>query len=77
MEICLSGHGDQTLPFELQALEVPLAAAAHLFELEMNALESKLLPSLKRLTAKVRYIVQQAQGRHNEEMRSTDPTQCL
>lgn len=53
MEFYLSGSGDQALPFELQAFEVPLAAAVRLFESETNALEGKLLPSLERLTAKV------------------------
>lgn len=54
MEFFLSGNGDQALPFELQAFEVPLAAAVRMFESECNALEGKLLPSLERLTAKVR-----------------------
>ena len=53
MEFFLSGSGDQALPFELQAFEVPLAAAVRMFESETNALENKLLPSLERLTAKV------------------------
>jgi len=53
MEFYLSGTGDQALPFELQAFEVPLAAAVRLFESETTALEGKLLPSLERLTAKV------------------------
>ena len=53
MEFYLSGNGDQALPFELQAFEVPLAAAVRLFESETTALEGKLLPSLERLTAKV------------------------
>ena len=53
MEFFLSGEGDQALPFELQAFEVPLAAAVRMFESECNALENKLLPSLERLTAKV------------------------
>ncbi len=53
MEFYLRGNGDQALPFELQAFEVPLAAAVRLFESETNALEGKLLPSLERLTAKV------------------------
>ncbi|DBB07428.1 TPA: hypothetical protein ACH3X3_008910 [Trebouxia sp. C0006] len=53
MEFYLSGNGDQALPFELQAFEVPLAAAVRLFESETTALEAKLLPSLERLTAKV------------------------
>ena len=53
MEFYLSGNSDQELPFELQAFEVPLAAAVRLFEAETNALEGKLLPSLERLTAKV------------------------
>ena len=56
MEFYLSGSGDQALPFELQAFEVPLAAAVRLFESETNALEGKLLPSLERLTAKVSHI---------------------
>ena len=53
MEYFLDGNGDQALPFELHAFEVPLAAAVRLFESETNALEGKLLPSLERLTAKV------------------------
>lgn len=53
MEFFLTGSGDQALPFELQAFEVPLAAAVRMFESETSALEDKLLPSLERLTAKV------------------------
>lgn len=53
MEFYLDGNGDQALPFELQAFEVPLAAAVRMFESETNTLEGKLLPSLERLTAKV------------------------
>ena len=53
MEFFLSGNGDQSLPYELQAFEVPLAATVRLFEAEAAALEGKLLPSLDRLTAKV------------------------
>lgn len=53
MEFFLTGSGDQALPFELQAFEVPLAAAVRMFESETSALENKLLPSLERLTAKV------------------------
>lgn len=53
MEFYVDGNGDQALPFELQAFEVPLAAAVRMFESETNALEGKLLPSLERLTAKV------------------------
>ena len=53
MEYYLSGNGDQALPYELQAFEVPLAATVRLFEAEASALEHKLLPSLDRLTAKV------------------------
>lgn len=55
MEFFLSGNGDQALPFELQAFEVPLAAAVRMFESDCNALEDKLLPSLERLTAKVKH----------------------
>lgn len=54
MEFFLSGNGDQSLPYELQAFEVPLAATVRLFESEAAALEGKLLPSLDRLTAKVK-----------------------
>lgn len=53
MEFFLSGNGDLSLPYELQAFEVPLAATVRLFESEAAALEGKLLPSLDRLTAKV------------------------
>ena len=53
MEFFLTGNGDQALPFELQAFEVPLAAAVRMFESETNSLENKLLPSLERLTIKV------------------------
>ena len=53
MEFYLSGNGDPALPFELQAFEVPLAAAVRMFEAEFTALQGKLLPSLERLTAKV------------------------
>ena len=65
MEFFLSGNGDQSLPYELQAFEVPLAATVRLFEAEAAALEGKLLPSLDRLTAKVTTCV------------CTHPTSCV
>ena len=53
IEFCTSGHDDQGLPYELHALEVPLATTVRLFESEALQLEKLLLPSLERLSARV------------------------
>ena len=53
IEFCTSGHDDQGLPYELHALEVPLATTVRLFESETLQLEKLLLPSLERLSARV------------------------
>jgi hypothetical protein len=75
MEFYLRGNGDQALPFELQAFEVPLAAAVRLFESETNALEGKLLPSLERLTAKV--SLHTGYTTKTVELQSNDPGHVL
>jgi hypothetical protein len=54
MQYFVAGNADQNLPYELHAFEVPLAAAVRSFELEAAALEKVLLPSLQRLSARVR-----------------------
>ena len=53
IEFCASGHDDQGLPYELHALEVPLATTVRLFESEALQLEKLLLPSLERLSTRV------------------------
>ena len=46
-------HVDQTLPFELKALEAALAAGMKLLDIETGALEGRLQPSLDRLSVRV------------------------
>ena len=46
-------HVDQTLPFELKALEAALAAGMKLLDTETGALEGRLQPSLDRLSVRV------------------------
>eukprot|EP00891_Asterochloris_glomerata_P003934 jgi/Astpho2/3934/fgenesh1_pg.00063_%23_10_t len=53
IEFYASGHDDQGLPYELHALEVPLATTVRLFESDALQLEKLLLPSLERLSARV------------------------